>query len=150
MFVHEANGVARRYDRIVIAAHADQALAMLHAPTPQEQRVLGAFTYQPNLAVLHRDPELMPRRRRAWGSWNYIGERSADADPDGRVVSVTYWMNRLQGLDPTVPLFVSLNPERAPRAELTCAAFEYHHPILDTRALAAQAELASIQGVRNI
>ena len=147
-FVHEDGGVARRFDRVVIAAHADQALAMLQAPTPQERRVLGGVAYQPNLAVLHRDPALMPRRRRVWSSWNYMGDtRQAES---GRSVSVTYWMNRLQGLDPSVPLFVSLNPLRSPRPELTLAAFDYHHPIFDTAALAAQAELPSIQGVRNI
>lgn len=152
VIVRDAHGGARRFDRVIIAAHADQALAMLESPTAQERRVLGAMSYQPNLAVLHRDPALMPRRRRAWASWNYIAERStANREAEGsRGASVTYWMNRLQKLDPACPLFVSLNPLRAPRDELTVAAFEYQHPAFDAATLAAQAELASIQGVHNI
>jgi len=148
--VRDARGGVRRFDRVVIAAHADQALAMLERPTAQERRVLGAVSYQPNLAVLHRDPALMPRRRRAWASWNYIAERGASSAEAARGTSVTYWMNRLQKLDPACPLFVSLNPVRAPRDELTIAAFEYQHPAFDAAALAAQGELASIQGVHNI
>jgi predicted NAD/FAD-binding protein len=152
VIVRDARGGARRFDRVVIAAHANQALAMLERPTAQERRVLGAMSYQPNLAVLHRDPALMPRRRRAWASWNYIAERNTDCrEAEGaRSASVTYWMNRLQKLDPACPLFVSLNPLRAPRDELTIAAFEYQHPAFDAATLAAQAELASIQGVNNI
>ena len=152
VLVRDARGGARRFDRVVIAAHADQALAMLESPTAQERRVLGAVSYQPNLAVLHRDAALMPRRRSAWASWNYIAERdAARGDTKGpRGASVTYWMNRLQKLDPSCPLFVSLNPLRAPRDELTVAAFEYHHPAFDAATLAAQGELASIQGVHNI
>jgi predicted NAD/FAD-binding protein len=148
VLVRDAAGRVQRYDRAIVATHADQALDLLDSPTARERHVLGAFGYQANLAVLHRDPALMPRRRRAWASWNYIAER--DGRHGSRAVSVTYWMNRLQRLDPGCPLFVSLNPVRAPRDELTIAAFEYHHPAFDAAALAAQSELASIQGVRNI
>jgi uncharacterized protein len=146
--VRDVSGAVRRYDRVIIAAHADQALGMLDAPTDAERRVLGAFRYQPNLAVLHRDTSLMPRRRRAWGAWNYLTAR--DSLTGSRNASVTYWMNRLQRLDPDCPLFVSLNPLRAPRDELTIAAFEYHHPIFNAGTLAAQAELSTIQGARNL
>ncbi len=148
VLVRDVSGAVRRYDRVIIAAHADQALQMLDSPTDAERRVLGAFRYQPNLAVLHRDTSLMPRRRRAWGAWNYLTAR--DSLTGNRNASVTYWMNRLQRLDPDCPLFVSLNPLRAPRDELTIAAFEYHHPIFNAGTLAAQAELATIQGARNL
>lgn len=148
VLVRDATGRVQRYDRAIVATHADQALRLLADPTSQERRVLGAFAYQPNLAVLHRDPALMPRRRAAWASWNYLAER--DGHNGARAVSVTYWMNRLQRLDPACPLFVSLNPLRAPRDELTVAAFEYHHPAFDAASLAAQTELPSIQGVRNM
>ena len=157
VLVRDARGLVRRFDRVVVATHADQALAMLEAPSDAEHRILGAMSYQPNLAVLHRDPALMPRRRRAWASWNYIAEgavspRGAESanDHGKRGASVTYWMNRLQKLDPDCPLFVSLNPLRAPRDELTIGAFEYSHPAFDAAALAAQGQLASIQGVHNI
>src|SRR5690606_22281448 len=90
VIVHDRQGGAERFDHVVIGAHADQALAMLADPTERDTQVLGAFRYSRNLTVLHTDQTLMPRRRRAWASWNYIG-----AD-DG--LCVTYWMNRLQGL----------------------------------------------------
>lgn len=150
VIVRDARGGVRRFDRVIVAAHADQALALLESPSEQERRVLGAFSYQPNLAVLHRDASLMPRRRRAWASWNYLAEGTAAGSEGGRGVSVTYWMNRLQKLDARCPLFVSLNPVRAPRSDLTISAFEYQHPSFDAAALAAQAELPSIQGVRNV
>jgi uncharacterized protein len=150
VMVRDAQGGARRFDRVIVAAHADEALAMLEAPTAAERRVLGAFGYQPNLAILHRDPALMPRRRRAWASWNYIAERPSPGSDRARGASITYWMNRLQKLDPDCPLFVSLNPLRAPRDTLTIAAFEYQHPAFDAAALTAQSELAAIQGVHNI
>ncbi|MBI3707233.1 MAG: FAD-dependent oxidoreductase [Proteobacteria bacterium] len=145
--VYDGQGGARRFDHVVIAAHADEALAMLARPTAEEERILGAFRYQPNLAVLHRDPRLMPRRRRAWASWNYLAERDRTfSRAEDLRVSVTYWMNRLQALDPACPVFVSLNPIRVPRDALTFAAFEYRHPAFDRAALRAQAELANIQG----
>jgi hypothetical protein len=147
VIVRDAAGDARRFDRVIVAAHSDEALAMLDSPSADERRILSAIPYQANLAVLHRDAALMPRRKRAWASWNYIARRRDDGS---RSVSVTYWMNRLQKLDPACPLFVSLNPAQAPRDNLTVAAFEYHHPVFSVAAHRAQAELASIQGLRNI
>jgi predicted NAD/FAD-binding protein len=147
VLIREAGGTTRRLDRVVMATHADQALRLIDSPTPQERLVLGAFCYQPNLAVLHRDEALMPRRRSAWASWNYLSERSGGGN---RVASVTYWMNRLQRLDRGCPFFVSINPLRAPRDELTIAAFEYHHPIFNAATTTAQVGLASIQGARNL
>jgi predicted NAD/FAD-binding protein len=148
--VHDARGGAKRYDRVVIAAHADDALALLPAADHRTRALLGAFRYQPNTAVLHRDARLMPQRRRAWSSWNYLAERGREASGGGRAagarVSVTYWMNRLQSLDPRYPVFVSLNPIAAPRPELTIAAFEYSHPAFDAAAIAAQQHLPAIQG----
>jgi hypothetical protein len=148
--VRDARGGAKRYDRVVIAAHADQALAMLPEADREMRGLLAAFRYQANTAVLHRDARLMPRRRRAWSSWNYLAERGDVAQADGRAagarVSVTYWMNRLQNLDPRHPVFVSLNPILAPRPELTVTAIEYSHPAFDAAALAAQHRLPAIQG----
>jgi uncharacterized protein len=145
--VRDGLGSTTRFDRVVIAAHADQALATLTDPSDDERRVLGEFRYQPNRAVLHGDPALMPRRRRVWASWNYSGGRQ---DPgDEPQVSVTYWMNRLQGLPDAKPLFVSLNPRRAPRPESVIGEFAYDHPIYDTRAIRAQGRLWRLQGIRN-
>lgn len=134
-------------DAVVLACHADQTLALLGAEAGAAERdLLGRVRYSDNRAVLHSDPALMPRRRRAWASWNYLGTRG----PDGEAVSVTYWMNRLQGLDPRLPLFVSLNPLRPPAPALTHAAWHCSHPVFDAAALAAQRRLPEIQGQRGL
>jgi len=92
--VHDANGAVTRFDHVVIASHADQALAMLADPTDDERHLLGAFRYSRNTAILHRDEAFMPKRRSVWASWNYIGGEGDPAPDDGEVC-VTYWMNRL-------------------------------------------------------
>ena len=133
------------YDQVVLATHADQSLRLLAAPTEAETRLLGAFGYTRNHAVLHSDPALMPRRRAVWCSWNYLAQRQSDALP-----TVTYWMNRLQphlpqGRD-AQPLFVTLNPAQAPRPEHLIRTEVYEHPRFDATAIAAQRELWSLQG----
>ncbi|HEY0919551.1 NAD(P)/FAD-dependent oxidoreductase [Devosia sp.] len=139
-------GRGRVFDNVVIAAHADQALAMLADPDADERRLLGAFAYTDNLAVLHSDPALMPRRRHVWASWNYIGQRDSDED---RQLCVTYWMNRLQNLDPSQELFVTLNPTRPVAAGRLHQAIGYTHPLFDQKAIAAQQQLWRLQGRRN-
>lgn len=146
VLVADETGDAARYDHVVIAGHADQALALLGDATFDERRLLGAFTYSTNRTVLHRDSRLMPKRRRVWSSWNYIGGRGGDRRPR---VCVTYWMNALQSLDPRVPLFITLNPTREPAPELIEATFHYDHPCYHRAALRAQRELPMLQGVRN-
>jgi uncharacterized protein len=135
--VFDSQGGVDWFDHVVIGAHADQALAMLSDPSEDERRLLGAFRYSRNLTVLHTDAELMPKRRRAWASWNYIGT------DDG--LCVTYWMNRLQGLAGQ-DLFVTINPSRPPRAGTLLRTELYEHPIFDPAALRAQAQLWSLQG----
>jgi len=139
--IEDITGEARRYDQVVIGAHADQALRMLHAPTPEEVEVLGAFRYSRNRAVLHRDPGLMPRRKAAWASWNHVGRRAGGGEG-----GVTYWMNRLQPLASADPFFLSLNPERTPRAEEVLHDQVYEHPLFDGPAMLAQRRLWSLQG----
>jgi predicted NAD/FAD-binding protein len=141
----ESMGESRRFDHVVIAAHADQALAMLGDPDERETSVLGAFAYRANEAVLHSDPRLMPRRARVWSSWNY----AARAGVDGPDLSVTYWMNRLQGLPVERPMFVTLNPIEQPNPALVHRRQTYHHPVFDAAAGAAQGALWSLQGRRN-
>ena len=138
-----ANGVTQRFDQVVVATHADQALSLLADPTADEQRLLGAFRYTDNLAYLHTDPRLMPKRRRAWSSWNVLGGVN-DASP-----TVTYWMNRLQNLPAAQDVFVTLNPQPEPRPELVLHTEAFRHPLFDASALRAQAELWSLQGQRN-
>lgn len=135
-----------RFDAVVLATHADQALKLLPAPSEDERRLLGAFGYSRNLAVLHSDPALMPRRRAVWSSWNYL------ADRDGRTApTLTYWMNRLQPHLQQEPhhapaLFVTLNPAVPPRPEHLIRTEVYEHPLFDAAAIAAQRELWSLQG----
>jgi len=151
--VRDTNGAAivgqdghrRRFDRVVIAIHADQALAMLADPSSEERRLLGAFDYVGNDAVLHSDPCLMPRRRRVWSSWNYLTRD----DHDGRKLAVTYWMNRLQGIESARPLLVTLNPHREIAPGAILERMHYSHPRFDARAMQSQKELWSLQGRRN-
>ena len=139
--VHDAGGGSERFDRVVVASHADQALRMLDAPTPAERLLLGAFRYTRNRTVLHTDASLMPRRRGAWSAWNHIGARG---DPDG--FCCTYWMNNLQQLPKKPDLFVTLNPNRAIAPKHLLGSFDYEHPLFDRAALDAQRELWSLQG----
>ena len=138
--LRDAAGTCSRHDAVVIATHADQALALLAAPSGEEQALLGAFRYSRNRAVLHSDPALMPRRRRAWSSWNYLGRRTGDTDS----LCVTYWMNRLQGLPASPDYFVTLNPTVEPASSIREDL--YAHPVFDLGALAAQKRLWSLQG----
>lgn len=131
------------FTEVVIATHADRALAMLADPLGHERELLGAIGYTANTAVLHTDERLMPRRKKVWSSWNYIGERGRDGE---RALCVTYWMNRLQGIDPATPLFVTLNPHRDIPEERIIADVDYDHPLFDPAALAAQKELWRLQG----
>lgn len=135
-----AHGRERRFDRVVLATHADTALALLAAPTAAERAVLGGFAYSHNPTVLHGDATFLPDERAAWASWNYV------ADPDDGRVAVTYWMNRLQGL-PEAPLhLVTLNPRREPAGVVARTSFM--HPQLDFAALEAQRALPRLQGVQ--
>ena len=145
VLVRDAAGDVERFDRVVIATHADQALKLLAEPTSAERDGLGAFRYRRNQAVLHEDPALMPRRRAAWSAWNHIGRRDA---PEG--FCVTYWMNRLQGLPGRRDLFVTLNPGAPPRPQSVLGAYTYDHPQFDTGALAAQKRLWSLKGTGGV
>ncbi|MFT4251187.1 MAG: FAD-dependent oxidoreductase, partial [Caulobacter sp.] len=144
--IEDGTGEVRRFDQVVIAAHADQALAMLAGPSAEETALLGAFRYSRNRAVLHRDQGLMPRRASAWASWNHVGHRGGRGRGEEGRGGVTYWMNRLQPLPGAEPFFLSLNPDRAPGRVLHDQIYE--HPLFDGPAMAAQGKLWSLQGVR--
>ncbi len=135
-----ANGEEARYDRVVIASHADTALALLADPSDEERAALGAFNYSRNRTVLHTDRAFLPSRPAAHASWNYV------ADPDTARVAVTYSMTHLQGL-PDVPYLVTLNPRSEPRGILH--EVEFTHPQFDRAALSAQGALAKLSGTRH-
>jgi predicted NAD/FAD-binding protein len=143
--VRDRKGSVATFDHVVIATHADQALALLSEPTIQQRNLLGAFRYSTNKAVLHSDPAFMPKRPKAWASWNYI---ETNTQQPGTLPTVTYWMNLLQNLPPQLQLFVTLNPAQEPREILHSEVYE--HPLFDTAAIAAQRRLWSLQGQGNI
>ena len=133
------------FDEVVVAAHSDQALALLARPTPLESAVLGAIPYQSNRAVLHTDVSVLPRRRRARASWNYRTPRDA-----GRPVTVTYDMTRLQRLPTRTTYCVSLNLNDAVDERAVIARFDFEHPVFTRAAAAAQARHAEVSGADRI
>ncbi len=137
------DGYAETFDHVVISAHSNQALTMLADPSREERQLLGSIRYELNRAILHTDVSLMPRRRRAWASWNYI---SAGPDDHERLVCLTYWMNSLHNIDRDYPVFVTLNPHREPDPARVIQSFDYEHPIFDQAALDAQTQLWNLQG----
>ncbi|MCZ7853356.1 NAD(P)/FAD-dependent oxidoreductase [Agrobacterium salinitolerans] len=140
-----ADGEAVRFDEVVIATHADQALDILADATRAERRILGAFTYTQNRAVLHTDSSFMPRRRAAWSSWNYVADTCIKTGQP----SITYWMNRLQPLGEIPDVFVTLNPAREPDQGKIIAEETYHHPVFDAGTEQMRQELWALQGLRN-
>jgi predicted NAD/FAD-binding protein len=150
--IGDSQGHRDTYDHVVIAAHSDQALAMLSDADAAERSLLGAIGYAPNIVYLHRDKRLMPKRRRAWASWNFLRWQRQPTDEQCAVVNdvaVTYWMNALQGIDHDKPLFVSLNPPFEPEPALTFGRYICDHPQYNATAFAAQQRLGEIQGRRH-
>jgi predicted NAD/FAD-binding protein len=149
VLVTDSHGRSETYDHVVIASHSDQALNMLGDASVDERKILGAIRYAPNTIYLHRDPRLMPKRKRAWASWNFLRWRRQESDSTLNDVAVTYWMNALQGIDPDKPLFVSLNPPFEPDPFLTFGRYVCEHPQYDAAAFEAQTRLNEIQGKRH-
>ena len=133
-----------RFDRVIIAAHSDQALEMLADPSASERAVLGSISYQANTATLHTDARLLPDRQLAHASWNYW------IDPGGRRATVTYWMNALQAIASERPILLTLNRADAIDPKLVLAEFEYQHPVFDLATMRAQQRRREIQGTRGI
>jgi predicted NAD/FAD-binding protein len=141
VLVKPRGGEAERFDEVVLAAHSDQALAMLADPSDREHELLGAIPYQPNEAVLHTDQRMLPRRRRAWASWNY----HLLAEPPGKT-TVTYHMNRLQSLESEREFCVTLNRSEAIDPEAVIRKIDYAHPVYTAAGAAAQARHEEISG----
>ncbi|WP_283780757.1 FAD-dependent oxidoreductase [Cupriavidus sp. U2] len=134
-----------RFDAIVLASHAPDTLRMLADATPEERAVLGSVRYAPNVAILHTDATLLPRRSRVWSAWNYLGRRHDDAE---RAVCVSYLLNQLQPLPFRSPVVVTLNAYRDPAPGTELRRFHYEHPLFDLAAIAAQRQLPALQGKR--
>jgi predicted NAD/FAD-binding protein len=142
-----ARGAAapERYDHVVLATHADQTLQILgEDATRQERELLSAFPYAPNEAVLHHDRRLLPRRRRAWASWNY----HLLEEPTGKP-TVTYHMNRLQSLPARRQWCVTLNRTEAIDPDTIVRTIQYAHPVFTNAGMNAQARVAEISGGRS-
>lgn len=139
-------GATETFSQAVFACHSDQTLKILEDVSRAEHRVLSQVGYQMNHAVLHTDVSLLPRLRDAWAAWNYV---AGSTGPEGRPVSVSYLINRLQPLPFDKPVLVTLNPTHEPKADSVIERFEYAHPIFDSAAIEAQRELPLIQGTNN-
>ncbi len=136
-----------RFDKVVLAAHSDESLAMLRDATPAEQQVLGAIRYQSNHAVLHTDASVLPQKKLAWAAWNY--ERARYADRESTQVCLHYLLNMLQPIPFAQPVVVSLNPLQKIARNHIMGEFDYAHPVFDLAAIRAQAQLPSLQGMQN-
>jgi uncharacterized protein len=135
----------QRFDAIVMATHAPDTLHLLDDVSEAERSVLSAVRYQSNVAVLHTDTNLLPRRRRVWSAWNYLGGRGLNgASP----VCVSYLVNQLQPLPFKTPLVVTLNPVIEPAIGTELRRFVYDHPLFDLAAIDAQRRLPTLQGQR--
>ena len=143
VIVKDVSGQCAHFDEIILATHADEALGLLTDPSRMEREVLGKFKYSDNDAVLHEDTRLMPKRRAAWSSWNYL---QFDGEPANRPLCVSYWMNRLQGLKTDHDIMVTLNPAIEPASSKVHGRFNYTHPIFDEATSQSQLLSAEIQG----
>lgn len=139
------DGGTERFDALVLATHAPTTLRLLEDADQDERGVLAAVRYQPNVAVLHTDTNLLPRRQRVWSAWNYLGSRGVDGT---HPVCVSYLVNQLQPLPFSTPLVVTLNPVTQPAPGTELRRFVYDHPLFDLAAIDAQHRLPSLQGKR--
>lgn len=135
---------AETFDKVILATHSDQSLALLKTPTRQECEVLGAIRYQRNRAVLHTDASVLPEARKAWAAWNY--ERAATRADEAARVCLHYLLNRLQPLPFEQPVIVSLNPARAIDPARVLGEYDYEHPVFDQAAIQAQPRASALQG----
>ena len=142
--VTDTAGARQIYDHVVFASHGDETLRLLADADGRERAALSAFRYQPNTAVLHRDESVMPKNRRCRAAWNY----ASDGDLAEPKLSVTYWMNRLQGIAADKPLFVTLNPKRRIAPDKVFDVHQFAHPVFDRAAIAAQTAVQLMQGRR--
>lgn len=138
---------AELFDKVVLATHSDQSLAMIEAPSAAEQQALGAIRYQPNRAVLHTDTSVLPQKKIAWAAWNY--ERAEQTKSESSQVCLHYLLNMLQPLPFKQSVVVSLNPLREIARNHIMAEFDYAHPVFDLAAIRAQGEIATLQGQQN-
>ncbi len=137
-------GRTEQFDDVIFACHSDQALALLSDPTDEEKRLLSAMPYVNNEVVLHTDIKMLPKRKLAWASWNYLLSGDENA-----LASVTYNMNILQGLDVKPTFCVTLNKTDAIEPSKIIRKFNYMHPVFSTESQKAQLKRDTICGKNN-
>lgn len=138
------DGGSERFDQVVIATHADQALSMLGRPSSRETELLGAWGYSRNRTLLHTDTSYLPQRQGAWASWNY---KLSDCEAEQRSASVSYHLNRLQRLATNREYVVTLNPDRAPAEGSVLAEESFTHPIYSEASVQTQSDLPELNGL---
>ena len=143
-FVRAQGGEWEAFDAVVFATHSDVTLALLSDATPAERAALSLCRYQANQAVLHADPSVMPRRRRAWSSWNFVEPAGWRTDR----IDLTYWMNLLQSIPHDDPLFVTLNANAPIKADLVYDTVTFHHPVYDLDAERGRSMVRALQGTQ--
>jgi uncharacterized protein len=140
-------GQSERFDRVIFATHAPQALAMLRDASAKEREILQAFRTQDNKAVLHTDASVLPKAKLAWSAWNYV---RGDASQENSRVCLHYLINKLQPIPFQQPVIVSLNPTQEIARSQIMGKFDYAHPVMDLAATAAQARLPEINGLNHV
>lgn len=146
IYISDQAGNVETFSHVIFATHADITLGLLTDADDSERKAFLPWRYSKNLVVLHTDPKLMPRRNRAWSSWNFIGPYGLD---DSNELCVTYWMNRLQRLPTSEQIFITLNPTSAIDRSRILGEYRYEHPVLDAMALSTQPRIKEIQGHKN-
>ena len=142
-----SDGGVEIFDKVVLATHSDQSLALLPDASAAERALLGAIAYQPNHAVLHTDASVLPQKKIAWAAWNYERSPPSGSAPAG--VCLHYLLNRLQPLPFTQPVLVSLNPTREIARSHIMGEYDYRHPVFDLPAMQAQKQLPQLQGLQH-
>ena len=128
------------YDHVVLASHADQSLNMIENSTIEEKKILDGFQYVSNLAVLHKDVSLMPKRKLTWSSWNSVSKDNKTC--------ITYWLNKLQNLNCDDNYFLTLNPIYKIDNKNIIKEINFRHPYFNFNTLNLQKKLHSIQGIK--
>ena len=146
VIVSDSQGGKEKYDHVIFASHADQSMALLGDIDRTEAQILSNFTYQKNTIIVHSDQSFMPKKKKNWSSWVYLNEKLND---EKEIVSLSYWMNSLQDLECDKDIFVTLNPEKMPKAELVYDRHSFEHPVFDIKAVSNQPTLNDIQGYKN-
>lgn len=139
-----ADGQQALFDKVIFACHSDQALALLGDACEQENKVLGAIPYTENSVVLHTDVSLLPDRKAAWASWNYLLNNNTD-----KAAVVTYQMNILQGIKSDTQFCVTLNHLEGINQSKILREFTYHHPVFNQQSIAAQQQKHTVDGQNN-